>query len=88
MDRDELIKEALIRYPIGTVFKEASGTSNDDYILDKIDLIDTNRWISIDHIIVYCKGVTGCGKYIYHKGVWAEIISVPEKEIINNYQIF
>ena len=81
MSAEELLKEAQRRFPIGTQFKDVISDKN-VYTLKKFDVANKEGWTTYEHIIVWCENLTGCGKYLYKRGVWA-------KKLNNNvYQIY
>lgn len=40
MDKEDILKKAIERYPVGTIFKGADKTSEENYIIDDGDYID------------------------------------------------
>lgn len=76
MTKEELLIEAIRRYPIGTKFIDMNSTH--EYIVERFDTSNYNNWNSNRYIIVNCKDLYGCGKYLYLNGKWAEIIEYPE----------
>ena len=80
MSAEELLKEAQRKYPIGTVFEEVITLNY--YTVESFDVNNKNDWSTNRHIIVWCNGIKGCGKYLYKNGVWAKKIKS------NIYQIY
>lgn len=85
MDKEELLKEAKLRYPIGTVFKDA--WQHIEYVCDD-DLSDPNKnsWFTDKFLIIWAKDkmgnrITNQGKYLFFENKWAEIVSYPENYI-------
>lgn len=78
VDKEELLKEAKLRYPIGTKFKTI------DYTLDEIVVV-LGEYRGDDTPYCYCL-TSGNIPYrsLYLKGIWAEIIS----ETINDFPIW
>lgn len=78
MTKEKLILEAKRRYPIGTVFLEATN-GEEKYTVKKFD-DDLGRggWYSTNCIIVHVRGGTVWGKYLYFNGKWADIIKYPK----------
>lgn len=79
MEKEELLIEAKIRFSIGTKFREPNDSRI--YTVKAFDNTNVNSWNSNRYIIVWVEGITGCGKYLYNDGVWAETIT-------DNYEIY
>lgn len=92
MNKTELLAEAKKRFPIGTVFLDAA--HDDQYTVKKYDDHEgDNGWHTDKYIIIYVENITGCGKYLYLDGKWAEVVSypegyVPECPINNSFPIY
>lgn len=73
----ELVKEAMRRYPIGTICYSA----HPDYLTYKMKIRDFNHHCKTEKEI-FCNGDLYDGKdynpCIYYMGRWAQIISLPE----------
>lgn len=78
MTNEERLSIAQKRYPIGTKFRCAG--FGKEHVLERFDVDKRNHWNTADYIIVYVEGVSGCGKYLYKNGKWADIISTPNQE--------
>lgn len=78
MNKEELIVEAIKRYPVETIYR--CGANNNS--LDNI-ITDSNE-------IKYIGGSEPTGihylnTWLYVYGKWADIISSPISQLINNY---
>ena len=71
------LEEAKLRYPIGTIFKSAQSGK-----IGTVNGIPESQGSNI-HV-----SIVGNILYVYWYGNWAEIISIPEPQIINHYQIY
>jgi len=81
LTKEKLLEEAKRRYPVGTKFYPAHLTINKDKITivkDELIWAENNTIIKTNRSII--GGWTGV---VYHKGTWAEIISLPEDKIEN-----
>ncbi len=86
MKKAELVAEAKKRYPVGTVFLDAFEKNEKQYTVKEFsDYEGGNGWYDDNYIIVYVEGIDGCGKYLYRDGKWADIVSLPNKEIPTKY---
>ncbi len=87
MTDEELIKEAYVRYPVGTVFHSVSGNAG-------VTIKEGNEFRIEESLIKgsklsrelepNCKGSV----YAFSDKKWAEIISSPRKEVNNEYSIY
>ena len=73
MTTEQLLKEAILRYPIGTKYKSANPYSEYTYIVERQNF----EIISSDMIW----GESG-KETLYRDGKWAEIIEYPEGYIL------
>jgi len=73
MTQEELLAEAIRRYPNGTNYRCA--WSSQKYIVDTLD-IRTYRFVTREQI----DGGFNKG-YLYYEGKWAEVISYSEDNI-------
>lgn len=77
MDKDEILKIAKEKYPIGTVMvsdyslKNTRNRENSIYTITQ----HNHYWIG-DNLQLNGDGFS---PYVYYKGKWAEIISTPNK---------
>lgn len=78
MNKEELVAEAIKRYPPGTRF--ISCMDSEDVIVGNHHYTPEN---GKDRIAVDGKGCTG--RLIYLDGGWADIVSVPIVEQVNEY---
>lgn len=65
----ELLKEAAERYPVGTVIR--SDYSNDIYKI-------SSKTFSGDDDDIQGRAGRGAKPFVYYRGKWATIISLPE----------
>lgn len=92
---DDLISEAKRRYPLGTKFRPAHILSNtseycivtEDSIFEKDEdqivlTVNGQWWIGRGNLKY---GNTSCGRCVYYKGKWAEIVS--DEPEINTYSL-
>lgn len=73
MDKNELLKEAIRRYPIGTYFKIAHCQNEDSYHV-------AGNWKLEGDDCVACDSIESKKRWspcLYYNGKWAEIIDVP-----------
>jgi hypothetical protein len=84
MNKKEILEKAKRDYPPGTKFIGLH--SKQIYIVD-CDLSSFQKnWLGIDWLIVKIKdennrSIRGFGEYLYMRGEWAEIISLPYPKI-------
>ena len=78
-----LLEEAKLKYPIGTKFK-----SPQSGIIFTIETVC--KWTeSSDHKEVRCRiNNNEYHPYLYYNNKWAEIISSPVLQVINQYEIY
>lgn len=72
--KEDLLKEAKRRYPVGTKYKCANGSTVKD--ISTVEASDTIRYFNIisDNIDIMYKG------YLYYNGRWAEIVEESKPE--------
>ena len=81
MTKEELIAEAKRRYPIGTKYISATDPDTKVKILVKDSYTYRNPFE--DSIWAH-----GGGGTLHQDGLWAEIVSTPVSETINNYELY
>lgn len=67
----DILKEAKIRYPIGTKFRSAYNPS-------RVGMVK-NKHFYIQGANIFAK--SSYGEAVFYNGTWAEIISTPEIKI-------
>jgi len=72
MTKEELLSEAILKFPVGTVFNNAQIISNST-MLDRT-VGGTPKW---DYSDIIVNVQTGGNYTIYRDGKWADIISGP-----------
>ena len=84
MNKEEILKIAKEKYPIGTLFKEPFEAQK--YIMnDDLSNPDKNGWFFFNNsLVVYVKDENGKvindrGVYLIYDGTWAETIPTPNK---------
>lgn len=77
--KEKLLEEAKKRYSNGTKFKDP--TDGKEYTITDIDSCLTNDWLQEDYLIVLTEETKPNGAYLYYRGKWAEIVSLPENNI-------
>ena len=78
MTDEEIIAEARIRYPIGTIVNSLGGCQG-----ETITNLNTYYWEG-RHFRIN----SDCSIYRKDTGQWATIVKLPEPVIINNYEIY
>ena len=79
-EKNKIVEEAKLRYPIGTKFKSSMNLAN-------TATINTEKFFWWRNNSDLCANTHG-GISVWTKGRWAEIISLPVPKIINDYQIY
>ena len=74
VNQNELLAEAIKRYPIGTTFKSA--------VSRKTFISNCEPYLDNGGIRLQLKGTSSCGWGYYNK--WAEVVSLPFK----NYELW
>ena len=78
VNKEERLKEAARRYPVGTQFKSPQDNKVYTVIAPHPDFSDTNTHWGRDGILA--RTTRNSGEWVYWHGEWAEIISQPAKE--------
>lgn len=74
MDKDEILKIAKEKYPVGTIVNSLGGNKNEK--------ITNTLFQERKHLVNSLEHNSDC--LIYYNGQWAEIISTPSK----NYELW
>lgn len=96
MTKEELLREAATRYPIGTRFTPVHVKMEGYYCIvtnNKFTMSENNVIASLtdeDDIFSSNKkyGNHSWNRWVYHRGVWARIMSKPVETTFNNYETY